>query len=205
MTRYAKSVDHYFAENPKSAPRFGLIRTSLRGKTFEFLTSSGVFSKSSIDLGTRLLIESMILPKKGHALDVGCGYGPIGITAAAFNPNLSVTLIDINARAVRLTKKNIEKNCVENAEAKRGYLYEPVKNQIFDSVLSNPPVSAGLETVREMICRGPEHMACRAKLQMVFRSKVGGKRLQEIFEQAFGNVEVLARQSGYRVLMSEKQ
>jgi 16S rRNA (guanine1207-N2)-methyltransferase len=146
----------------------------------------------------------MILPEKGHALDVGCGYGPIGIAAAALNSSLKVTLIDINARAVRLAKKNIEKNCVSNAEVKRGPLYEPVKNQIFDCVLSNPPVSAGLETVREMICHGPEHMARKARLQMVFRSKVGGKRLQAIFEEAFGNVEVLARQSGYRVLMSEK-
>jgi 16S rRNA (guanine1207-N2)-methyltransferase len=147
----------------------------------------------------------MILPRNGHVLDVGCGYGPIGIVAAALNPNLRVTLLDVNARAVRLTRKNIEKNCVGNAEAKRGWLYEPVKNQIFDCVLSNPPVSAGLETVTEMISRGPEHMARKARLQMVFRSKVAGKRLLGIFEEAFGNVEVLARQSGYRVLMSEKQ
>jgi 16S rRNA (guanine1207-N2)-methyltransferase len=71
-------------------------------------------------------------------------------------------------------------------------------------VLSNPPVSAGLETVKNIICHGPEHMSRKARLEMVFRSKVGGKRLQTVFKETFGNVEVLARQSGYRVLMSEK-
>jgi 16S rRNA (guanine1207-N2)-methyltransferase len=204
MTKRATTADHYFTEHPKSAPRFGLIRTDLRGRPFEFLTCSSVFSKDHIDLGTRLLIDSMILPRKGHVLDIGCGYGPVGIVAATLNPNLRVTLTDINARAVWLARKNIEKNCVSNAEVKRGHLYEPIKGQIFNCVLSNPPVSAGLETVKNMICHGPEHMARRARLEMVFRSKVGGKRLQTIFKETFGNVEVLARESGYRVLMSEK-
>lgn len=184
---------------------FRLIRTCLCGRPFEFLTGSGVFSKDRVDLGTRLLIKSMILPKKGHILDVGCGYGPVGIAAATFNPTLRVTMVDTNARAVWLTKRNIEKNRVDNAEARRGRLYEPVRNQTFQCVLSNPPVSAGLRTVKEIICQAPEHMLPRARLEMVFRSKVGGKRMQTIFKETFGNVEVLARQSGYRVLMSERQ
>jgi 16S rRNA (guanine1207-N2)-methyltransferase len=205
MTRNGKTADHYFAERPKSAPQLGLIRTYLRERPFEFLTSTGVFSKHRVDLGTRLLIESMILPKKGRLLDIGCGYGPVGIAAAAFNPRLRVTMVDINSRAVRLAKRNVERNCISNAEVKRGRLYEPVKGQTFNCILSNPPVSAGLETVKEIICNGPEFMARNAWLQMVFKSKAGGKRLQMVFKEAFGNVEVLARQSGYRVLMSEKQ
>jgi len=204
MTKRTKTTNHYFSEHPKSEPRLGLIRAHLRGRPFEFLTCSGVFSKHRIDLGTRLLIDSMILPKTGHVLDVGCGYGPVGIAAATFEPNLDVILVDVNARAVWLARKNIEKNCVENAVAKRGHLYEPVKDQTFDCVLSNPPVSAGLKTVKYIICHGPEHMTHGARFEMVFRSKVGGKRLQMIFKEAFGNVEVLARESGYRVLMSKK-
>ena len=107
-----KTAEHYFAEHPKSVPRFGLIRAYLRGRSFEFLTASGVFSKNRIDLGTRLLIESMVLPEEGHVLDVGCGYGPIGIVVAALNPRLEVTLIDVNSRALRLAKRNVEKNCL---------------------------------------------------------------------------------------------
>ena len=205
MAKEAKNVEHYFAANPKSKPRYGLIRTYLRGKPFEFLTASGVFSKQRVDLGTRLLIESMLLPKKGCALDMGCGYGAVGIAAAAFNPRLYVILVDVNARAVWLARQNVEKNLVSNAEVRRGCLYAPVEDLIFDCVLSNPPVSAGLETVKAIIVEAPRHMACGGVFQMVVKSKIGGKRLRTIFEEAFGNVEVLARESGYRVLLSRRQ
>jgi len=202
MARVARNVEHYFAANPKSKPRYGLVRTRLRGKPFEFLTASGVFSKQRVDLGTRLLIESMLLPKSGCALDLGCGYGAIGIVAAVSNPRLYVILVDVNARAVWLARQNVEKNLVRNAEVRRGYMYTPTKNVTFDCVLSNPPVSAGLETVKAMIIEAPRHMTSKGIFQMVVKSKIGGKRLRTFFEEAFGNVEVMARESGYRVLMS---
>jgi 16S rRNA G1207 methylase RsmC len=205
MAKDTENVEHYFTANPKSKPRYGLVRTYLRGKPFEFLTSSGVFSKHRVDVGARLLIESMLLPKKGCVLDMGCGYGAVGIAAAAFNPRLYVILVDVNARAVRLARQNVEKNLVDNAEVRRGRLYAPVEHLIFDCVLSNPPVSAGLETVKEMIVEAPARMTRCGVFQMVVRSKVGGKRLRAIFDEAFGNVEVLAIESGYRVLMSRRQ
>ena len=94
------SIEHYFAAEPKSKERFGLVRTNLCGRNFEFLTASSVFSKRRIDLGTRLLIESMILPKTGSILDIGCGYGAVGIVAAALCPKLRVIMTDVNVRAV---------------------------------------------------------------------------------------------------------
>jgi len=199
-----KSAEHYFAEHPRSRARFGLIRTYLRGKPFEFLTASGIFSNSRIDPGTRLLIECMVLPESGHVLDMGCGYGPVGITAAAFSPSLHVVLVDLNSRAVRVARQNIEKNCAGNAEVRRGSLYKPVEELSFDCVLSNPPISAGLKTVRAIISEAPKHMSDKGTFQMVVRSKVGGKRFQTFFEEAFGNVEIFARESGYRVLISRK-
>jgi 16S rRNA (guanine1207-N2)-methyltransferase len=196
--------NHYFVTHPKSELRLGTIHTYFCRKPFRFLTASGVFSKTRIDLGTRLLIESMILPEKGCVLDVGCGYGPVGIAAATLNPDLRVVMVDVNDRAVWLAKQNIELNCVQNAEARRGYLYEPVKGLALNCILSNPPVSAGMETVKAIICGGPTHMASKATLQMVLRSKIAGKRLKLIFEETFGNFNVLARESGYRVLLAEK-
>lgn len=204
MAKEAKDIEHYFAANPKSKPKYGLIRTYLRGRPFEFLTASGVFSKQRVDLGTRLLIESMLLPKRGCVLDIGCGYGAIGIAAAILSPQSDVILVDVNARAVSLARENVQKNLVDNAEVRRGYLYEPVRDSTFDCVLSNPPVSAGFETVKAMIVEAPGHMKRKGVFQMVVKSKVGGKRLCAVFEEAFGNVEVLSRESGYRVLMSKK-
>jgi len=202
---FKSGINHYFSEKPKAKLRFGLIKACLCGKTFKFLTASGVFSKKRVDLGTKLLVESMILPESGLVLDVGCGYGAIGIVAAALNPELHVVMVDINERAVRLARRNIELNRVYNAEVRRGNLYEPVKGMLFNCILSNPPVSAGLATVKAIITEAPEHMTKKATFQMVVKSKVGGKRFQQIFHDTFGNCTILARESGYRVLMAEKE
>jgi 16S rRNA G1207 methylase RsmC len=205
MSKKAENVEHYFTERPKSKAQFGLIRTYLRDKPFDFMTASGVFSKDRVDLGTRLLIESMVLPARGCLLDIGCGYGAVGIAAAVFNPSLHVAMIDVNIRAVRLARRNSELNHVWTTEVKHGRLYEPAEDVLFDCVVSNPPVSAGMRTVEAIITQAPKHMTNKATLQMVFRSKIAGKRLQSIFEKAFGNVDVLARGSGYRVLISRRQ
>src|SRR5512143_493246 len=97
--RKPKSADHYFSQEPKCQVKFGLVRTCLRGLQFEFLTASSVFSVKRVDSGTRTLIENMQLPSKGCVLDVGCGYGAIGIVAARLNPSLHVVMTDVNRRA----------------------------------------------------------------------------------------------------------
>ena len=195
------STDHYFVAEPKSKERFGLVRTALCKRSFEFLTASSVFSKRRVDPGTRLLIESMILPKSGCVLDVGCGYGAVGIVAAALNRNLSVVMSDVNVRAVRLAKKNVELNNIANAEVRYGHLYEPIEGLLFNCVLSNPPVSAGMETVKAIVAGATKVMAPKATFQMVIRSKIGAKTLPALFNEVFGNCKVLARESGFRVLM----
>lgn len=205
MARKGLMQEHYFAERPTSKIRLGLVCTNLRGRHFEFLTASGVFSPKRIDLGTRLLIESMILPEKGCILDIGCGYGAIGIAAATFNPSVSVVLVDVNMRAIWLARQNAARNNLCNVEVRRGRLYEPVEDMKFECVLSNPPVSAGMDTVKAMISGAAEHMTRNALFQMVVKSKIAGKRLCMLFEEAFGNVEVSARGSGYRVIVSKKQ
>jgi 16S rRNA (guanine1207-N2)-methyltransferase len=197
-------TDHYFASEPKSEEKFGLIRTSLCGKNFEFLTSSSVFSKRRVDLGTRILIESMDLPMLGYVLDVGCGYGAVGIVAAVLNPKLSVIMTDVNMRAVHLARKNVRLNKVSNAEVRYGYFYEPVEGLVFDRVLSNPPVSAGMETVTAIVKEATKVMSKRATLQMVIRSKIGAKVLPTVFNETFGNCTVLERRSGFRVLMGKR-
>jgi 16S rRNA (guanine1207-N2)-methyltransferase len=201
----SKDVDHYFSEKPQTPPRFGVVRTCLRGLQFEFTTASAVFSIKRVDLGTRVLIENMQLPEQGCVLDLGCGYGAVGIAAAKLNPSLHVVLTDVNRRAVLLARQNADKNHVPNVEVHVGSLYKPVQGFCFDVVLSNPPVSAGMETVEAIIRGAPAFLACGGTLQMVVRSKIGKKTLPQAFTDAFGNVKVGAIESGYRVLMGQKQ
>jgi 16S rRNA (guanine1207-N2)-methyltransferase len=203
MSKNPKRVEHYFSSAPQSHERFGLVRTSLCGKPFEFLTASSVFSKRKVDCGTRLLVESMVLSTTGYVLDIGCGYGVVGISAAKFNPKLHVVMTDVNARAVRLAKKNLTLNKVTNAEVRYGFFYEPVENLKFNIVLSNPPVSAGMETVKAIVTGAPKVMAPEASFQMVIRSKIGAKILPALFTETFGNCGIVARESGFRVLMGK--
>jgi 16S rRNA (guanine1207-N2)-methyltransferase len=197
--------EHYYSAKPQSEAKKGLIQTRLRGKPFEFVTAASVFSKRRIDTGTRLLVESMVLPTDGSVLDVGCGYGAVGIAAASLNPAFRVTMTDVNVRAVRLARENIERNKVANAEVRWGFLYEPVEDLTFNVVLSNPPVSAGMDIVKSIITNAPRVMATNATLQMVVRSKIGAKTLPTTFERVFGNCQVLAREGGYRVFLAQKQ
>ena len=203
MSKDTKNVEHYFTSSPVSKERFGLVRTCLLGKSFEFLTASSVFSKRKIDSGTRLLVESMVLPEKGCVLDVGCGYGAVGITVAKLKPKLHVVMTDVNVRAVRLAKKNVGLNRVSNIEVRYGFFFEPVEDLKFNSILSNPPVSAGMEAVKSIVVGAPSVMAPGGSFQMVIRSKIGAKLLPALFVKTFGNCEVVARESGFRVLMGK--
>lgn len=198
-------VEHYFTLKPTSKMELNLISTHLRGRYFKFWSSSGVFSKGHIDPGTRLLVESMVLPEEGYVLDIGCGYGVIGIVAATLNPKLHVIMVDINERAVKLAKRNIRLNNVANAEVRRGNLYEPVRGMLFNCILSNPPISAGMDVVEAIITEAPKYMNEGALIQIVVRSKIGRERFKKLFERTFGNFTILAREGGYRVLMAEKR
>ncbi len=203
MKEKNKSVDHYFSNLPKCDDRFGIIRTKLRGRSFEFLSSSSVFSKKKVDLGTRVLIESMALPNEGCVLDLGCGYGAVGIAAATSNSKLQIVMTDVNMRAIRLARQNVKANKIQNAQVRYGYLYDSVKNMCFNCILSNPPVSAGMDIVKAIIAGAPAVLAAEGTFQMVIRSKIGAKTLPEAFFEAFGNCAVLARESGYRVLLGK--
>src|SRR4030042_4208158 len=197
--------EHYYAEQPQSEAKFGLNHTQLRRQPFEFVTASSVFSTKRVDLGTHVLIEAMQRPEKGCVLDIGCGYGAIGIPPAKFNPQLRVVMTDVNRRAVLLARQNAERNHARNVEAHQGNLYQPVQNQCFDCILSNPPVSAGMKTVLALIQGAQAILSSGGTLQMVVRSKIGKKTLPNAFTEAFGNWGIFAIESGYRVLMGKKQ
>jgi 16S rRNA (guanine1207-N2)-methyltransferase len=199
-------VEHYFSRSPVSRPERGLIRCHLHGHYFEFVTATGVFSHKRIDNGTRLLVESMILPEGGALLDVGCGYGPVGIAAARLRPGLDVWMTDVNHRAVSLARENVRRNGIRNARVLEGSLYEPVRNCTFDAIVTNPPFSAGVAKVVDPFVQGSVgHLGHGGSLQIVVRTTKGGSSVARLLERHFGGFEVVARGSGYRVLMSVKK
>ncbi|MBT7914188.1 class I SAM-dependent methyltransferase [Candidatus Bathyarchaeota archaeon] len=198
------SGSHYFSSKPTVEDRRGLIRTILRGKQYEFITSRGVFSSKRIDNGTRILAENMILPKGGRLLDMGCGIGILGIVAARERADLEVVMSDINQRAVELTRLNAKRNKVSNFSVHEGHLYESLGDIMFDTIISNPPISAGMrKVVFPLVRRAKERLVEGGTLQLVIQSKKGGKMLARAMDETFGEHTVLTRKSGYRILFAD--
>ena len=198
--------DHYFSPEPDSRLKYGLIDTVLRGRRYRFLTASGVFSAKKVDNGTRILVESMTMPREGRLLDVGCGIGVIGLVAATESPSLEVTLTDVNPRATMVAARNVEKMRLGNVRVLTGSLYEPVTGEEFDVIVSNPPISAGMRKVVEPLVMGAfDHLEAGGLLQLVVQSNKGGKTLAKFIDEYFGEHSVASKGSGYRVLAARKR
>jgi 16S rRNA G1207 methylase RsmC len=194
--------EHYYTEKPKSKVKYGLIKARLRGEAFEFLTASGVFSPKKIDRGTALLAEHMVIRDNARVLDLGCGYGVLGIVAARAAKGVEVVLTEVNHRAASLAEENLRRNDVANAEVRRGSLYEPLQGETFDVILCNLPMSAGLEVVYKIIEDAKEHLSYGGSLQVVVRK--GAERIRQKMLAVYGNVAILAKKGGYRVFLAEK-
>ena len=193
----------YSSKMPTSSLKTKTISVYLRGKLFEFVSAPDVFSQSKIDKGTQLLIEKMDLTNSDRVLDLGCGIGVIGIVAASIiSPNSKVVLTDINRRAINLTKSNLKKNYIKNAEARLGDLYEPIQGdkETFDVIVTNPPVSSGMKTVFQIIEEAPLHLTSQGSLQLVIRR--GHNRIYEKLNYVFNTVLEIGKKSGYHVYKS---
>jgi len=152
-------MTHYFRPDKYKLGKKQIISFVYRGVTLEFITYSSLFSGNKVDLGTELLLEHAIIVEKATVLDVGCGYGVIGISLAKAFPDLQVYMVDINPVAVKMARYNARLNGVEErVKILQGNVYEPVKNMVFDIIISNPPLSAGRSVVEEIIMGSIEHL-----------------------------------------------
>lgn len=179
------------------------IKENLRGKSFIFQTQAGVFSKWQIDPGSRLLIESMEIKPNDLILDLGCGYGPIGIVAACLAHLGKATLIDANIRAVRLSEQNIKLNKIKNVKALLSDGLEEVKNQQFNVILCNPPASSGIEIFEEFTQDSYNSLTLAGKLYFVTQARLK-EAVQRTFKKYFGNYKVVTRNPKYLVSLAIK-
>lgn len=173
------------------------------GNLFTFVTDNGVFSKTGIDYGTQVLLETCTEePLSGKILDLGCGYGPVGIIIKKLYPQSEVTSVDVNPRAVELTEINAEKNQVQiHAFVSDGF------DQItdaFDTVITNPPIRAGKKVIYKMFEDSYDHLCDHGKLYAVIRRQQGAESAVKKIDSVFHNCEILTRDKGYWVLKAEK-
>lgn len=179
------------------------IQEELRGKNYIFHTKPGIFSKSRIDPGSRLLIETMEIRPTDLILDLGCGYGPIGIVAASLAYQGRVFLIDSNIRAVRLAEENIKLNSLTNTTALLSDGFEAVSNHQFSVILCNPPSSSGIEIFEEFCQDSLRHLKLGGKLYFVTQSRLKNA-VKGIFERILGNFKIASRNAKYTVSLAIK-
>jgi len=194
--------EQYFTAKPTSRRRPESVSAVFHGRTFVFVTDAGVFSHGAIDRGTELLASSLELDPGAHVLDLGCGYGVLGIVASALAPNGRVVMTDLNERAVELARRNVHANAVPHVDVRAGALYEPAGGERFDAIVTNPPIRAGKDVVFRIVDEAPAHLRPGGSLWMVARTRQGAKSIEARIASVFGGSETIARGSGFRVLRS---
>ena len=187
---------NYFEENPKSISEEKIIKCYINDEHFVFVTDNDVFSKKGLDFGTRTLLETINLESiTGNVLDFGCGYGPIGIYLAKHNKN--VDMVDINNRALELSKKNAKNNSVDvNIFASN--IYSNITHK-YNYIISNPPIRVGKEILYKILFGAKEYLETKGHLIFVVHKDQGAKNLAKKLEEEY-DVQILNKNKGFFII-----
>lgn len=199
-------AEHYFSQQPQSNSSPKTLKYNLNKQLYTFRSDQGVFSKHAIDYGTRLLIETFEEPgRNGDLLDLGCGYGPIGICLADHFPERQVVMADINERALQLAKENASLNHVKNVTFIKSDRFTQLEANNFAAILSNPPIRAGKNIVHAILEESRSALISGGELWVVMQKKQGAPSAKEKLQSLFGNVDIIARSKGYYILRAINQ
>ena len=191
--------DHYYTRDPQSASRPAECTFAYRGTELVFRTDAGVFSRGEVDTGTRLLLEALPEEMRGDILDLGCGWGVIGISVARKWPETRVTLADVNTRALQLSRENAERNhtavtCTESDGM------AAFSGQAFDAVITNPPIRAGKQVIYRMFADAAACLKPEGALYLVIRKQQGAESCIRYLQTVYADVEKLDRSGGFWVI-----
>ena len=196
-------ANQYFENNENLAHNYEEISYYFKGKVIKFTADAGVFSKKAIDFGSSLLLKTLELEGVKTLLDVGCGYGTMGITIGVMNPNIAVTMVDVNNRAIELCRKNTLSNKVENANIFLSDAYENVEGN-FDCIISNPPIRAGKAVVHKIILGAYDHLLDGGKMWCVIQKKQGAASAIKALNSVYKTVETKEIDKGYCIICATK-
>ncbi|USG07367.1 16S rRNA methyltransferase [Latilactobacillus sakei] len=198
-------TDYYYSKNPEVEHTEKNWTFELRGFNFKFTTDNGVFSKNTVDYGSRALLDAVDLSETpaGPILDMGCGYGPIGMTLAKLAPERQIDMVDVNERALGLAQKNCDLNQIQNVAIFESAEYQNVTAQ-YAAILTNPPIRAGKAVVQNILKGAYDHLLTDGELDVVIQKKQGAPSAKQLMADTFGNVQIIHKDKGYYILQSIK-
>jgi 16S rRNA (guanine1207-N2)-methyltransferase len=192
--------DHYFSPTPPGRSEPIVIPVEVRGLSLSLHSDVGVFSRQRADTGTLLIARTAELPASGEILDLGCGYGLLGVVAAVLSPGARVTLVDVNPRAADLASRNCQRYAPANTEVLTGDALEVLGEREFDTILCNPPYRAGKAVYMTLIEDAARRLRPGGTAWLVGRTRQGVKTMARDIGPWFSAVETAEVKSGYRVL-----
>lgn len=194
-----KKMSHYFINDPNLEKRERTIKFKINSLELQLISDSGVFSNKSIDTGTQIFIEYLSsLKLQGKILDLGCGYGPIGISLKLiFKDDIQVDFIDINPKCIELTSRNLKYYDLDGkCSTSDGYLNDGEK---YDYILFNPPISIGKERIYKIYSDTKNKLVNGGRFYLVIRKDKGAlshlKYLSSLFESS-----VIYKEKGYFII-----
>ena len=198
-------MSHYFQDDPNLASNIKKISFEINGITMNLLTDNGVFSKSKVDEGSLAFLKVLLpLDLGNNILDLGCGYGTLGLTLAVAKKEARVVLADINPRALNMCKRNAELlNVSQRVTILQSDIYTKIEGK-YDSIVINPPIRAGKAVTYKMYEEAKQYLIDGGSLLIVIRKAQGAESAAKYIESIFGNVKLLDRKKGYHFYQAVK-
>ena len=190
--------DHYYTANPASAHDERRVALTALGNELVFTTDAGVFSRDGLDKGTEALLNALPVPMEGRVLDLGCGWGPVGVALGKKYPALEIVMTDINQRAAELARRNLAANGVQ-AQVVQGDGFAAVEGS-FDAILTNPPIRAGKAVIYALFREARERLNPGGALYIVIRKQQGAPSALKFLREVYGEAEVIDRSGGFHVI-----
>lgn len=196
-------MDHYYSSQPASKSEQRVVQAELLGHSLTFQTDAGVFSKKGVDFGSRLLIETAEIKRSSKILDLGCGYGPIGIALAVADPSVQITMVDVNERAVHLARENARRNRVaDRIQILVSDGFQNIADEKFDQILFNPPIRVGKSVIYRLFAEAKKHLKPGGSLWIVIRKQQGAVSARAELERIYQTVHLVQQKKGYCILQA---
>ena len=198
-------MDHYFTDNRHLAENRKEISFRFWCFNYTFLTDNGVFSKGGVDFGTQVFLNTLLKRDElqDTILDVGCGYGPIGIIIKHTYPDKHVEMVDVNPRAIALAKENAKANHVD-VQIHESDVYARVTGNTYTDILTNPPIRAGKKVIYEIFEKAYDYLCEGGCLWVVIRKQQGANSAVNKIKEVFGNCDIIEKEKGYWILKAKK-